>query len=123
MRDLLKRLGANFDEIERSEIADKAFLETLDRSICQVCGTKGEDRRTLRISMLYQLKEVSDVFKYDEDNNNYRINMCKGCRSTLMSHLGTWIKDRGRLAVPGLDDSAIIGFSTAEEMIAYRDGE
>ncbi len=123
MKELLKHLGANFDEIERSEIADKEFLETLDRNICQVCGSVGQDRRTLRISMLYQLKEISDVFKYDEDNNNYRINMCKGCRSTLMSHLGTWIKERGRLAVPGLDDDAIIGFSSAEEMIAYRDGK
>lgn len=87
---------------------------------CEICGTEGYDRRTLRISMFYQLTEISDLFKRDEESGLYLLRMCKGCRSALMTKLSEWIQERGRMKYGNLDDDGILCFSSKEEFLAYQ---
>src|SRR3990170_6304572 len=88
-------------------------------NVCQVCGTEGNDRRTLLISCLYNLSEVSDQF-IDLFNVNeklqgmFGVRICKGCRAQLMIKLSEWINEGGRKADSHLDDDGIYSYSKEE---------
>jgi len=89
---------------------------------CEICGTEGDDRRTLHISCLYNLVEVSSLFKQDTETKMYRVTMCKGCRVRLLQHLKTWIEEKGRLTDPHLDDDGLFGYSKEEFEVIQKGG-
>ena len=91
----------------------------MDESICQVCGRKGNDRRTLLINCGYVLSEVSDQFVdlyyvREDLKSFFGVRICKGCRAMFMKKLGEWIKGMGRKADYHLDDQGLYGYSTEE---------
>ena len=109
------------EKTTQSRAKDKKYLENIDHDLCMICGSRGNDRRTLRVSMFYDLKEVSDLFKWNDDQNLYYLRMCKGCRSALMTHLGQWINEMGRKKYGNLDESGNLSFSTEADFWRYRD--
>ena len=63
--------------------------------ICQVCGQAGEDRRTLHVACLYELREVSDKFTAPTKKDYpglYTLRMCKDCRGDLLNLLRQWAR-------------------------------
>lgn len=103
---------------KKQRLEDKKRWESLDSDTCQVCGTKGDDRRTLFISCLYNLKEVSplfiDLYDTQQREKGFGLRICKGCRVTLLGLLYAWIEMKGRLVDPHLDDDGLFGYSEEE---------
>ena len=82
---------------------------------CQICGTPGPDRRTLAINTGWDMGEVSGLFKRDPEGERlWRLRMCKGCRAILIELIANWIRNKGRLIDPHLDDDGIAGYSAEE---------
>ena len=106
------------EKAKKERAIDKERWEKLDPDICQVCDTKGDDRRTLFITCLYNLKEASpkfiDLFDTPQRPKGYALRICKGCRAILLAHLHEWISKKGRLVDRHLDDDGICGYSEEE---------
>jgi len=81
---------------------------------CEICGTEGDDRRTLHIGCMWNMVEVSTLFTENQETKMYELVMCKGCRARLLQHVKTWIEEHGRLADSHLDDDGIFGYSKEE---------
>ncbi len=60
--------------------------------LCAVCGEDGQDRRTLRLSYLYELGEISPKFSRDKTapRAGYSIRTCKDCRGDFLGLLRRW---------------------------------
>jgi hypothetical protein len=106
------------EKIKAERSADAKRWDSLSDNICQVCNTKGEDRRTLFISCLYSLKEVSplfiDLFETPQKERGFALRICKGCRARLLGYLQKWVQEQGRVADSHLDDDGIYGYSKEE---------
>lgn len=119
MSSLTKLLEAT----KKERLEDEKRWESLDIDTCMVCGAKGQERRILFVSCLYNLKEVSplfiDLYDTQQREKGFGLRICKGCRVTFLALLGAWIEKKGRLVDPHLDDDGIFGYS-AEEFEALK---
>lgn len=64
---------------------------------CQKCGEYGEDRRTLRMSCLYEMNELKIPFKIiprEKGQDIYSLTVCKDCRGDWMGAIENWFLDR-----------------------------
>jgi len=109
---------------------------------CVRCGEIENDRRTLRMSCLYEMSEMKIPFKevqHPDRANEFTLRVCKKCRGEWMKAIEAWflnirkgsftqfyeksIGERLRVPVPG-DDSivAATGISLIlESLIKYLD--
>lgn len=94
--------------MEDTEASDVEFMESIFEvpvgTECAVCGEVGQDRRTLRISHGYELREVSEKFERTQILESspdsrlsdplpaWKLTTCKECRADLMGLLRRWIE-------------------------------
>ena len=120
-----QKIQSMLERIDNEREIDRERWENLDWDTCQVCGSVGEDRRTLFIRCFYQLKEVSSLFidlfhVENHKDGGYALRICKGCRSALLSKLAEWITEGGRLKYGNLDDDGILSFDSKEDFLKYK---
>jgi hypothetical protein len=61
--------------------------------ICQKCGEKDEDRRTLYMSCFYEMAEMGLPFRImidQTDHQFYTLRVCKSCRGDWMMAIKDW---------------------------------
>lgn len=70
----------------------------MSKEICQRCGEKDYDRRTLWMSCFYAMEELKIPFDEKEIGDGkqhfYLLRVCKDCRAGWMSAIKTWFETR-----------------------------
>lgn len=61
-----------------------------DQDTCKLCGAVGADKRTLRMSCLYELTEVVPEMSFNPAQNLFELRICKSCRGSLLDMLKQW---------------------------------
>ena len=76
------------DKWERLDRDEKTY-KNLDRELCMLCGASGPDKRSFRLSCLYDVKEVipEALELRDEARLGFYLLLCKSCRALLLEGL------------------------------------
>lgn len=107
------------EDLKKQREADAEKFRTCDDDLCMICHAYGADKRSLFISMFYQLKEVApefiELFAVEEfKDRGYYLRLCKSCRGAVMSALREAFNLRRRLRGTLLDHD---GYRMDEEYI------
>lgn len=76
-----------FNQAARQQ-ADRETFDTHDPDLCMLCHAQGADKRSLKISCLYDIKEV--VPEALDLKDHFYLLICKSCRAKLLAHLEAW---------------------------------
>ncbi len=67
----------------------------MSKEICQRCGDKDYDRRTLWMKCFYEMSELGVPFDIvDRDDRFYTLRVCKDCRADWMTAIKNWFNEK-----------------------------
>lgn len=101
MFNLKKTVKRNTDLPEekiKSLLEDQRRYANHDTDLCMLCHAYGADKRSLHMSVLYELKEIVpemiDMGQVESSNReDYYLRICKHCRAELLGYLRQWRKE------------------------------
>jgi len=91
----MNNLQQMINETKERRAQDKIKYDEHDDDLCMLCNAYGEDKRSLFIACLYDIKEVVpeaiDIFDVPHlKDRGYYLRICKNCRGELLSKLSDW---------------------------------
>lgn len=138
------KLGDMVARIEDVQTQDAAAFAAHDEYLCMLCHAEGQDKRSLFIDCLYNVKEVvPEALAIRKAGlvrgQGYYLRLCKSCRGSLLDMMQGWANERRTLrSVPKDHDGGLLEVSedrnipvringriqmlNAEEFEAYRRG-
>ena len=114
-------------ESETRRTRDAGRFGALDWDACQLCESRGPDRRSLIVNCGYAVHEVIpeaiDVHSVpDMEGRGYFLRICKSCRGALLGHLQAWRDERvARRGLPMDEDGDDDGTHDPERCIPVRE--
>lgn len=87
-------LRGHLESLQRRKEQDAQAFAEHDEDLCMLCHAHGEDKRSLRVSCFYDVKEVLPEALYVQEGTPpasvFYLRICKACRGRFLQLLAVW---------------------------------